>query len=195
MGIYFTSDSHFWHKNILDFEKRPYSSVEEMNEGMIQTWNNNIGDNDVVYHLGDFSLTNYENTVDVLSRLNGKIVLIKGNHDKSKHYKKIGKLGLLHDYHEVGTYMKCDKQQMWLTHFPMDIGIRPLKWSIHGHIHSEESYAPNHINVGVDSPWLQDREFGVPVSLEELMEHIKKVAEEELSQALYEATNIRREQG
>ncbi|WNO29873.1 metallo-dependent phosphatase 1 [Bacillus phage SDFMU_Pbc] len=186
MGIYFTSDSHFWHKNILDFEKRPYSYVEEMNEGMIQTWNNNINHNDIVYHLGDFSLTNYENTVDVLSKLNGKIVLIKGNHDKSKHYKKIGKLGLLHDYHEVGTYMKCDKQQMWLTHFPMDIGIRPLKWSIHGHIHSTLSSTPNQINVGVDSPWLQDREFGAPIPLEELMAHIDTVANSTIMQALYD---------
>lgn len=168
--IYFTSDSHLHHKNILKFEDRPYNTVEEMTSDMIQKWNDQVEDSDYVYHLGDLCLGNLEQTIDILQRLKGKIILIKGNHDFSKHYKKINQLGLLHEYHEVGITMKYKKQQMWLTHYPMEIGTRPRKWSIHGHLHSEESEWEDQINVGADSPDFKHKPFGELITIDELYE-------------------------
>lgn len=168
MKTYFTSDTHFWHKNILNFESRPYDSIEEMTNDMIDKWNSQVNSEDIVYHLGDLCLGNYEQTVDVLKKLKGKIILIKGNHDFSKHYKKINKLGLLHEYHEVGITLNYNKQQMWLTHYPLEIGLRPRKWSIHGHIHDNESTWDNQINVGVDGPHFKHKPFGELITIDEL---------------------------
>jgi calcineurin-like phosphoesterase family protein len=174
MGIYFTSDTHFWHKNILNFEDRPYETVEEMTLDMINKWNEQVKDEDIVYHLGDLCLGNLEQTIEVLRQLKGKIILIKGNHDFSKHYKKINEMGLLHEYHEVGITLKYQKQQMWLTHYPFEIGLRPRKWSIHGHIHSHESTYDNQINVGMDSPHFKHKPFGELIRIDELYEVMMK---------------------
>lgn len=174
METYFTSDTHLWHKNILSFENRPFNSTEEMTEKMIENWNKQVNNNDIVYHLGDLSLGNYSKTEDALKRLKGKIILIKGNHDHDKHYKKINQQGLLHEYHEIGISLKYQKHQMWLTHYPFEIGVRPRKWSIHGHIHGEESSYRNQINVGVDSPHFKHKPFGELISIEELFEEMQR---------------------
>ena len=79
--IYFTSDTHFGHARIIELCARPFANVDEMNEALIQKWNAVVGPDDVVYHLGDFFMGPKE-TVLLRKRLNGKIVLIKGNHDK-----------------------------------------------------------------------------------------------------------------
>ena len=79
--IYFTSDLHFYHKNINKYAKRPLDSVEEMNEKLIKNWNNRIKSEDEVYILGDFTMKGTEYAADILSKLKGKKYLIKGNHD------------------------------------------------------------------------------------------------------------------
>ena len=82
-NIFFTADHHFGHANIIKFTERPFTSLEEMNEELIKRWNEKVSTKDEVYHLGDLSLGNADFTKEVLDRLNGKIYLIKGNHDKS----------------------------------------------------------------------------------------------------------------
>lgn len=78
--VYFTSDQHFGHKNVISYCARPFSSVEEMNETLIHRHNQVVKPEDTVYHLGDFSLS--EKWVDEVSpRLNGKKFLCPGNHD------------------------------------------------------------------------------------------------------------------
>jgi calcineurin-like phosphoesterase family protein len=76
--------------------------------------------------------------------------------------------------------MKVNKQIMWLSHYPMEIGLRPRKWSIGGHIHSEPSRYINQINVGVDSPLelIRSKPFGTPISLDELIEHMDSLTPE-----------------
>ena len=80
-NLFFTSDHHFGHRNIIRYANRPFSSVEEMNEVMIERWNEKVQPQDVVYHLGDFALCSQNETAAILDRLNGQIRLIKGNHE------------------------------------------------------------------------------------------------------------------
>ena len=79
-----TSDLHFYHKRIMDFcpETRPWNSLDEMHEYLIDHWNSNVSPDDVVFDLGDFSFGNKEQTLYTLSQLNGNIVHIYGNHAK-----------------------------------------------------------------------------------------------------------------
>ena len=79
--VFFTSDTHFNHANILKFCDRPFKNVEEMNETIIVNWNKVIGKDDTVFHLGDFCLGGSAEWTKILDRLNGKIHLIVGNHD------------------------------------------------------------------------------------------------------------------
>lgn len=166
--FYFTSDQHFRHNNILKFENRPYSSIEEMEEELINSWNSTVSKNDIVYHLGDFVFGGITKWREVLPKLNGRIILIKGNHDNDKVVRKALSEGLIDELHMVGHYFKHEKNEFWLTHYPMEIGLRPNKWSIHGHIHSTPSRHVNQINVGVDSG-VVNRAFGSPISLSEIM--------------------------
>ena len=170
MAIYFTADQHFFHKNVISFEQRPFETVEEMNEALVQAWNRVVSYHDTVYVLGDFVFHKYANWIEIFERLMGDIVFIRGNHDDRKVLKRLVHEGFFVEYHDVGAYLKVGGHQLWLSHYPMEIGLRPKKWSIHGHIHSTSSTWGNQLNVGVDSPLLKSRPFGEPVSLEELIE-------------------------
>ena len=78
---YFISDLHFGHKNCLSFDNRPFKSIEENDEVIIKNWNNTVGIDDEVYLLGDISWYNATKTIEIFNNLNGRIHLIKGNHD------------------------------------------------------------------------------------------------------------------
>ena len=81
--IYFTSDTHFGHANIIKHCHRPFSSVGEMDDAIIANWNKKVGPKDIVYHLGDFALVKSAGDLyKYVGRLNGHINLICGNHDK-----------------------------------------------------------------------------------------------------------------
>ena len=81
--IFFTSDTHFGHENIMKYANRPFRDAAHMNEELIKNWNEIISDGDEVYHLGDFAFgTTPEKTKPILDRLNGKIYLLEGNHEK-----------------------------------------------------------------------------------------------------------------
>lgn len=180
---WFISDTHFWHKNILEFEKGTrgqFKSVEEMNNYLIWQWNRVVNDNDMVYHIGDFGMNiKYGKWVELLSQLNGKIILIQGNHDDSKTVKRLANEGLIELY-EVGLKLKRNKHIMWFTHYPMEIGVRPRKWSVSGHIHSQPSTYINQLNVGVDSPLMKQlsKKFGEPISMDELIAYMDSITPE-----------------
>ncbi len=78
------SDSHFYHANIIEYCRRPFSSVEEMNDQQILRWNAVVAPEDTVIHLGDFIMGVKENIHALLPRLNGNIILCRGNHE-TKH--------------------------------------------------------------------------------------------------------------
>ncbi|MBM7598178.1 calcineurin-like phosphoesterase family protein [Virgibacillus halotolerans] len=172
MATYFTSDQHFYHRNVLKFEDRPFDSVDEMNQGMIDAWNDTVRPSDTIHHLGDFCFGGYDKWVSILDQLDGKIILYKGNHDDSKTLKKLVQNGYFEYIHHVGDYFKINGYQLWLTHYPMEIGMRPRKFSLHGHIHSTPSNMLNQVNLGVDSPLNFNRRFGQPISEHELVEYL-----------------------
>lgn len=173
------ADTHYLHKNILNFEKKTrgrFETAEEMTEYMIDAWNSVVSDGDTVYHDGDISINgSYAKIAPILERLNGNIILIQGNHDDTKVCKKLLENGLISELHRVGVVLKREKQNMWLTHYPMQIGLRERKWSIHGHIHSELSDDANQLNVGVDSYFMNEVlkvPFGQPVPLDKVVEYM-----------------------
>lgn len=83
--IFITSDWHCFHKNILIYDNRPFKDIDHMHEVLINNYNNSVrGVNDICYFLGDMGLTKGNDLGKVINRLNGKKILIMGNHDKSK---------------------------------------------------------------------------------------------------------------
>lgn len=176
MTNWYTSDSHFHHKAVIDFCNRPFNDVDEMNAAMIKNWNGVVGDTDQVYHLGDFCFGGVEKWKEILDQLNGEIILIKGNHDDSKALKKLTNEGYFKEVHEVGLYKKQKydgvKYQMWLSHYPMEIGLRERKFSIHGHLHDEKSRDINQVNVGVDSFKYLNRPFGQPIEETDVLRYL-----------------------
>lgn len=174
---WFIADLHYKHKNILEFENRPFASVEEMEEKMIEAWNTVVGKNDVVYIVGDFCFGGYNDWIRILDQLKGNIILIKGNHDKSKIVKRVISDGYIHEYHEVGTLIREDKFLFHLTHYPLELGDRPRNFNISGHIHNQANSEACQLNVGVDSLLMamywnaKNLPFGTPVSLDYLVEY------------------------
>lgn len=83
MSIFFTADHHFGHKGIIEYCNRPFSCTHDMNKYMIDQWNSVVGKKDIIYHLGDFSMSGTNSTKAILERLNGLKYLCIGSHDKS----------------------------------------------------------------------------------------------------------------
>lgn len=177
MATFITSDSHFHHKNILDFEARPFTSIDEMRDAMVKSWNDAVMKNDTVYHLGDFSFGDIKKWREMLNDLRGNIILIKGNHDKSKITEQALREGLISEYHPLGTIIKAEKMILNLSHYPMMIGARPRNFSIHGHLHSHDTGFTNHLNVGVDSTFAKSlkRPFGEPIEFSRMLEHLHEI--------------------
>lgn len=87
MKIWIISDTHFNHKNIIQYENRPFNSIDEMNDAMIKRWNSVVSPDDIVYHLGDVGLGNESSLKWIIPSLNGHKILVRGNHDqKSKNF-------------------------------------------------------------------------------------------------------------
>lgn len=149
--IWLTADLHFGHKNVLKYENRPFSNTEEMDETLIIRWNKKVGENDIIFVLGDLFLNNAKSAESIAKRLNGRKHLILGNHDnftKTK-YKKMGFFPYTHYF--LDDYI--------LTHKPISESalltaknVVGLKKNIHGHVHSHiEHLNPNvHLCVSVE---------------------------------------------
>ena len=82
--MWFTADTHFSHAAVMGHGNRPWASVEEMNEGLVEAWNAAVGPRDTVWHLGDVAFLSDLCVAGWLSRLNGRIHLLIGNHDSVK---------------------------------------------------------------------------------------------------------------
>lgn len=119
-----------------------------MNETIISNWNRVVGPDDIVFHLGDFCLGGSAEWMNILSRLNGKIYLIAGNHDIKNLRQNYTK------YFELITmqmYIEVDKQKIYLNHCPFLCysGSYDDTWQLFGHVHTSRN------NTGKDKPRLQ----------------------------------------
>lgn len=102
--VFFTSDFHLFHQNVLKFDKRPFATVQEMHQVIEDRWNETVKQDDIVIYLGDLAFARREDKKDVeamLWRLNGHIHFIMGNHDKLDDIKKLPRLESIQDYLEV----------------------------------------------------------------------------------------------
>ena len=133
--VWFTSDTHFWHENIIRFCNRPFSSIQEMNEELIRRWNETVPEEGVVFHLGDFAFGGAKEWNEVMFRLNGKIYLILGNHDM-----KQMKQGFMQRFEHVTQQMtiRVGGQSIILNHNPFLTygGCSRNTWQLFGHLHS-----------------------------------------------------------
>ena len=145
-NIFFISDLHIGHKNVIKFDNRPFVDVEEMHTELIKRWNSVVGDNDIVYFLGDLSFSRDELTTWFIYSLKGKINFILGNHDKMK---DISKLGRWENIHEYGTEINVKDddtiasrgsngyQRIIMSHYPILSWNKSHygAWHLHGHCH------------------------------------------------------------
>lgn len=161
-------------------ENRPFNNVDEMNKELIYLWNQQVGKNDIVNHLGDFSLGSFNKTVGILEQLNGNITLISGNHDEETVWARIQRERpeLITEVIPVGYKQHLEgamkSHWLWFSHYPMEIGLRRNRWSIHGHIHGLESNYLNQINVGLDSPSFKHKPFGTLLTLADIQEEMER---------------------
>ena len=151
---WFTSDMHFFHKNVVKYQERPFKSMEEMHEAMIDGWNSSIEPEDVVYHIGDFSFGKKEETEEIIKRLNGHIHLIYGNHDK--HIKDMDGVEWEGHYKTIKVDFKGERYKLVLFHYPIEVWEDSHKGAIHLHGHCHGSLVSPHadrllrMDVGVD---------------------------------------------
>ena len=134
-NIWFTSDTHFYHENIIHFCNRPFKDVAEMNETLVRNWNETVPEDGIVFHLGDFCLGGSKYWNDILYRLNGKIYLILGNHDM-----KNIRQGFMKRFEYVTQQMTIcvGGQSIILNHNPFLCygGAYRDVWQLFGHVHS-----------------------------------------------------------
>jgi len=152
------SDTHFGHVGVTKFLRkdgsklRPFESVEEMDEVMVDNWNRVVGDKDRIYHLGDVVIN--RRALQTLGRLKGRKVLIKGNHDIFR----------LEDYlpyfDDIRAYVvkQVNGKRVIMSHIPIhEQSLERFEYNIHGHLHSNvimdydaDGPDPRYVNVCVE---------------------------------------------
>lgn len=139
--IYVISDTHFGHTNSWAKFKladgctpmRPFSSTEEMDETMVQRWNETVRPQDHVYHLGDVVIK--KSSLDICKRLNGHKRLVRGNHDifRTKDYLDVG-------FGEIYGVRVWPSHNIIMSHIPLHpSSLKGRQWiNVHGHTHANK---------------------------------------------------------
>ena len=158
MSIFFIADTHFTEENIIKYENRPFPSVQDMNERLIENWNARIREEDMVYVLGDFGASLQER--EILSQLNGIKYLVKGNHDtaENEYYRRAG-------FQEVYDHPILLESFWILSHEPLYVNENMPYANLFGHVHNSplfKDYSKQHYCVSVE------RTDYAPISFEEI---------------------------
>ena len=168
MSSFLISDTHLTHENILTFVKengerlRPFDSVEEMDELIISNWNGLVHPKDTIYHLGDVVIN--RKALSILDRLNGRKVLIRGNHDifKLRDYVKYFK--------DIRAYKVFPEYRIICSHIPLHPScLERWKLNVHGHLHGNKLDDDKYISVCVEQTDYK------PVPLEEIIKRANSV--------------------
>ena len=162
---WFTADEHYSHFKILEYCNRPFKTLEKMDETIIKNHNRVVGENDVVYHIGDFTLEkDVERVNNYIRRLNGKHIFIKGSHDY-----------WMDDGFPRMLEIEIEKQFIVLCHYAMRVWPKSHynSWQFFGHSHGKLEGVGKQLDVGVDTCYDGHKSF-YPYSFEEIKKIMKK---------------------
>lgn len=170
--VFFTSDQHLGHRNVIRLCNRPFDSVEDMDARLIEKWNHKVTNNDTIFILGDLMFRNEKPPEEYLRQLKGKKHLIVGNHDQMW----IKKCDLTRWFESVNHlhYTSDGKHSLTLCHYPMMSWPHMARcYMVHGHIHANTDADywpliqrnPMMLNAGVD---INNYE---PVTFDEMVEN------------------------
>ena len=166
--IFYIADWHYNHANILAYDNRPFKTVEEMDAALVERWNATVTSADTVYVLGDMFWGGETKAVPVLDSLNGKKILIKGNHDRCKNTEFRKRFDQISGYLEITD----GDRHVVLCHYPMPCFKNHFHgwYHLYGHVHNsfeanmmehdrmllEDLYCRkcNMFNVGAMMPWM-----------------------------------------
>lgn len=186
--IFFISDTHFGHANIIKFANRPFANVTEMDEALLSSWNETVGVGDIVYHLGDVYFDQGWKSFD---RVHGTVELIMGNHDHPWDKPIMNRVNKIHWWKKfvanelnpfVLTHAPLERSQLinyHLTSGPKtddtkfkDEPANPIYFTnVHGHIHDKYSPAGPYLNISVEQTDYK------PIHIDELRLRIKNLHE------------------
>jgi len=146
--IWFCSDFHLSHKNIIKFDGRPFDNIDEMNQALEDNWNLHVGKDDVVFFLGDLSFNKKgTSTKELVNRLNGTIHYVLGNHDDIDFIESLNRFETINDYVHLSVVdedidinnikNKIKYQEIILMHYPILEWDKCHRgsWHLHGHTH------------------------------------------------------------
>lgn len=181
--IWFTSDNHFCHKNVLSFcpeTRQGFTDINLLNEAMIEKWNSTVNHTDTVYCLGDLSFGNAKVTLEIITRLNGQLNLVEGNHDHRWLNNETKKR-----FRDIRAYrrVKIQGKTVVLSHYPMREwdGMHHGSYHLYGHVHGNLPGIGRSMDVGVDARPQKDlglwswEEIDELLKTKEILSHNKKL--------------------
>lgn len=138
MKFFTIADTHFGHANIIKYCNRPFETVEEMDKALIKNWNETVSNEDTVLVLGDFGLGKKEYIASIVKQLNGKKILIMGNHDNwsEQTYRDMG-------FHTVSRFPILWNDFYLLSHAPLNLSETTPYYNLYGHVHNDSRYIEN----------------------------------------------------
>jgi calcineurin-like phosphoesterase family protein len=185
--IFLTSDTHFGHDRKFLYGPRGFNNIQEHDETIIQNWNSVVSPEDIVFHLGDVMLNDNEHGMECLRRLNGKIIIIPGNHDTRNRielYKTLPNISVIQGIQPDGSnlnvgaiYYKYNKYTFYMSHHPTNTSnlegghyLRMHLLNLYGHTHQNTNFyneIPYMYHVGMDS------HNCYPVCIDDIIEDMK----------------------
>ncbi len=149
--VFFTADTHLWHTYATKL--RGFIDPMTMNDAVINAWNQVVKPSDTVFHLGDFCFSGTAKSLDILDWLNGRIHLVKGNHDQGLGRRVRDRFVSVQDYLELDMIMDGKKTRVVLMHYPL------REWNhhhdgslhLHGHTHGNMDSLGRSMDVGIDA--------------------------------------------
>lgn len=173
MTIYFTSDLHLGHKNILKLSNRPFGEIEHHDDTIIDNYNKIVSNDDVCYILGDISWNqSYDSYKKIFNRLNGKKYIIIGNHDNKQNLIRCQKEGLIISVKE-SQIIQINNDRVFLSHYPYREwgGYYKNAYHLYGHTHGKIDDYKQSTEISCDV-WEYE-----PVSWEEVKKYIDENCE------------------
>lgn len=195
--LFFTSDPHYGHKNVISLCQRPFTSLDEMHEELIRRYNSVVGPADTCIWVGDCFFMTVNKARSIMDRLNGTKILVRGNHDQSP--RRMLNMGFSQVSDELWLQLAEDVQ-VQVKHYPMQgspgvarevikrlpfwvrklVGWQERRYAercpadvgqvlIHGHTHSKRGFVGRRLHVGVDA-----HDF-TPVSAESVVQHVRSL--------------------